>query len=760
MANIIDQIIQGVIDPAQNEALLNITKIFGSQMMGGADGPSMLVKLSAALNPVYIGLLFMILAYIGIGGVVRTAMDGKFLGRQWSSVGVPASFMVCILLLSPIPTQSGATLGQVIFVKGIKFGSNFADFTLMKTFEVSAATDYANSNSKYNLVGEHIPQVNEQMKNALTMYICAEQLKQMGYGTKVNYFVILNQVCGLPADMVGQPEYESYYTLGSAASIATMSKNNAAWTQMTGITLPEPVKYATTNVTGYVSNQTPITKQLVCHFEQFRNYFQKDVDPAIATASKIAVTPGIGKVTALSGNGIPEQLNNRVLTIEEKALGAMWGKALHESYKCLMSKAFQNKLETAYETKGDTAVPWRAGWSNAALSITDELGSYRSKMQEGNLPLNMEVIKTPNPNLLGDSLMDKRNAAILQKMMRTLEQFTTNVNSQPNAASQILASNLSGGANVGNTLATSSAVDYGRIAANVLLPTAANGASQFVTNNINGTDPIKAEKAKRTLAFMNNVIGKSTTVGSMGLGKITRAATTFFSWATSMLGKKEVIDKKADLAATAAPAGLGLVVVALKGAADMLAPGPTTMMVLTVLLVLLNVIMLLPQVVMLVVMLIWMVKAAVWYMIIPLATVLIALPGTRVGHDIWKSALSIILMPLLALIFYLVSIMIFDQMYMTIIYWIFEPIIRQFQDGAGWGVWEVFKQIITGEIIFRLMAGAVLFITVTVYMSMMILKGPDLVTQSLGLRGSSGDLGDEFSALRGKLDPSGRMFGR
>ena len=76
--------------------------------------------MSSALSPVYLGVLFAIMAYIGIGGTAKTAMDGEFLGRNWHSVGVPSFLMVCIMLLSPVPNQNGITLGQVIFVKSVE----------------------------------------------------------------------------------------------------------------------------------------------------------------------------------------------------------------------------------------------------------------------------------------------------------------------------------------------------------------------------------------------------------------------------------------------------------------------------------------------------------------------------------------------------------------------------------------------------------------------------------------------------------------
>ncbi len=99
--SIIDTVANGVTPIENNAALQALAKILGSKLILGSGDESRLVLLSAALNPVYIGLLFLILAYIGVGGVVKSALEGRFLGR-WSQVGVPGMFMLCIVLLSPV----------------------------------------------------------------------------------------------------------------------------------------------------------------------------------------------------------------------------------------------------------------------------------------------------------------------------------------------------------------------------------------------------------------------------------------------------------------------------------------------------------------------------------------------------------------------------------------------------------------------------------------------------------------------------------
>lgn len=750
MASIIDQIFQGVIPYTENEALQSLGKIFGEQLLGvGATG-SRLVTLSAALNPIYLGLLFMILAYIGVSGVVRTATDGKFLGRNWSSFGVPAMFMVCVVLLTPVPTQNGATLGQVVFVKGLKFGSNFADFTLMKVF------DQAQSEAiTYNLASEHIPQVNDQMKGAFVMYMCANQITQMGYGSKINYFLLLKNVCGLPADMVGL--FSKFYVLGNAGHVTNIQNDLDAIASATGLKFPAQVRYDPSAVERYTQNMTPISKQLNCHFTQFNTYFRDKVPEALAIRAKITSLYPVPKIAAPNNpnsgqDGVPIQVSNTLLPYNKTHLSAMWPQALNASYRCVLNPEIlraQEALKETYTTQPGNRVPWRAGWSNAALAISDELDTYKSAMGKNKLPLSMEVVTTPNPSQLGDSLSDKKNQALLAASLGDIQEFTSGVNNSPDQAGQVLTSALA-------AATSGTALDWTRIGATVILPVALTNMNAMA--NAGPQTAGQAARLARANSFLNSVVGRAATAASSGLGKAASLAATVFSKAHTAI---EAWQKKDKLVESVGGGGLlnpvGMAAKIVNGIANVLMPGPTTMMALSVLLLAINIVVLLPQVVLLVVMLIWMAKAAVWYMIIPLATVLIALPNTRVGHDIWKSALAIILTPFLALIFYIISLYIFDQMYASVIYWIFQPILQA--DGFGSTVVSILMQIFTGEIVFRFLVGVSLIVAVTVYMSMLILRGPDLVTQSLGLRGSSGDLGDEFNSLRHRLDPAGKVGG-
>lgn len=753
MASIIDVIAQGVATPELNKAVLALTSIFGEKLINGTGAASMLVNLSAALNPVYIGLLFMVLAYIGIGGVIKTAQDARFLGN-WSSTGVPGMLMLCIVLLSPIPTQNGVTMGQYLFVKSLKFGSNFADYLLFKVFD-TAGQVAAQQTETYSLAQEHLPQVNTQMSSALLMYICGENLKAMGYGAKVDYFLLLKNVCGIPGDLHGvnavsgfTPNYQSYFMLDKANVDAEQQSLNAL-AAAAGLP-PIQQNYYTfdavnQNAAVNGGKGSPATQQLACHFNSFKNHFGQ-LSPEVTAASKVS---GFG-IKSHTGPK-PKQVNSTVIPVNIPALEAAWALALNSSYQCILNSALQGQIKEVYTpTEADTGAqnsgaPWRSGWVDSALSIQDSLEKYKSVAKNTEFPLLMNSISNPDYARLGDTLTDKKNAQSLMKGSTEVYDFLMRPDNSPSkiadalamARSQKLAD--SGGTGAAGIVMNNS--ELARMVAIGALSTRINATNRLVAN-MN-----KAQQSSMLTKVFNSLLGKGATLIPAALGATSKVAVQAISRVHAAIERKTKLEEIAKDAGSAQIAGfsVGKLFSIGKAVYNFIKPSAGMMAILSGIVIALNAIILLPQLILLLVLLLWMARAAVWFMIIPLATVIIALPNTRAGHDIWKSALSIILTPLLAVIFYLVSLFLFDQMYSSVFSWIFAPIVSANGDFSGLALLE---QIFTGEIIFRLMMGFGVAIAVTMYMSMMILKGPDLVTRSLGLSGSSGDLGQDLENLR------------
>ena len=762
MASVIDIISTGVATPELNKALNALVSIFGEKMINGTGSDaSMLVNLSAALNPVYIGLLFVVLAYIGVGGVVNSAIEGRFLGR-WSSVGVPGMFMFCLVLLSPIPSQNGVTLGQYVFVKSLKFGSNFADYMLYKVFET--AKDEASAKEEaYTLAPDYLPKVNTQMTGALPMYICGENLKSMGYGTRVDYFILLKEVCGIPADLHGTnsvsgftPQYQSYFMLEQGNvreeqqyldSLAKMAPPELGIKpiKQTYYTLTKINEQAAAN--GGAGSQS--TQQLACHFKAFNDYF--NTVPQAAQKNSKVTGRSIETITPATR---PTRLNSNVVKVNTSGLEASWAFALNSAYECLLKQTGKKEIETPTEKSvQDANSPWSSGWVDAAMTIQDNLGKYKAQGQaEGQattteLPLLMNYIVTPDYTKLGDSLSDKKNAALLMNSSTEVYDYMMRPDNSPSKIANMLASARL--QKFANNVA-SVAMDQDELARIVAAGVISTRVKQTY-NVVNGWNA--KQKSNMLTKIFNSLLGKAATVMPAAIGSVSKLAAQATTKIHLMFEKKAKLEKLAEEAGSAQIAGfsVGKLVSIGKKIYDFAKPSAAMMAAMTVVVIVLNAIMLLPQLVLLIVMLLWMARAAVWYMIIPLATVIIALPNTRAGHDIWKSALSIVLTPMLALIFYLVSLFLFDQMYSAVFMWIFAPI-AEADNWAGTGAAAtgiaILEQIFTGEIVFRFMMGFGVAIAVTMYMSMMILRGPDLVTKSLGLSGSSGDLGQDLENLR------------
>ena len=744
--SIIDSIVAGVVDPASNVALNYLSQILGSKLIFGTGEVSSLVTLSSTLNPLYIGLLFLILAYIGVGGVIQSAIHGNFLGR-WGQVQVPSMFIACIVLLSPVPSMGGSTLGQVVFVKSVVFGSNTADYILKSVFTNKADA----SDTKYNVYTKHLEQVNYQMMAALPTYICGEQLLTMGYQSNIDYFLLLHDVCGLPSDIIGSKnfKYLNEYALGNKSKVNALNANNSKYRAL-GIDMPETPKYDTTKVEENAKKMSDASEQLACHFTTFKNVFQRPVNYDGIVISK--TSPPIGSYIVKN----QVVLNSTMLKINTEALGAAWTEALKASYDCLKSKSSLASFSAEPTvTKPTGNEPWKEGWVQAARIIQQELDSYEATQNKAELPLQLDSIRTPEYTKLGSSSIDRRNVILLGEQLNGINSFIQNSRNAPAKAPQYLGSLLSAG-----QFDAGSPLTWGRAAAmTALIPVTAAVVKEreverlkaIASKSQNAFDAKNAKLAR----FLDTLVGKATTSTANVAHKVMGAMT---SKAAVLMRSLNVIVEKAvgvDEGIGSIPGGKAVKAVAsfFKGVAKAI-PSGFAMSTILIMLTAMNAIIILPQVILFIVGLIWTIRTAIWYMVLPLATVIIALPNTRAGHDIWKTALSVVITPMLALVFFLISLVITDIMYSAVLSWVLDPIMSE----DGWSlILEIATQLFTGELFFRVIIGLSICIALTIYMAMMILRGPDLVFSSLGLRGGSEELGRDIHQIREKLDPSARM---
>lgn len=743
--SIIDQIWQGIVDPASNVALSKLAEILGSSLVpntgGSAPAYTLLVQLSTALYPVFGALLVLILMYIGVSGVYRTASEGTFLGRQWGSFAVPGMVILCVILLSPIPSKNGVTVGQYVFIRGLIFGSNFADFALKKAFEVNATA----ATAQYNQKGEYVKQINQQAKLALSSFVCGYQLVQMGYGTRPNFFVLLSNVCKIPADATEL--FAPYYLAGNNSYIQNQNQQIQGLNSAFGTAISPVVRYDPSAITSSYANRGAASKELMCYFNAFNTHLTAPIESSVSAAIQAPQVSAIEKVSGLkAGEAYPTKINNRQLAIRDVQLGGSWGYVLEQAYPCVI-QSIAVPAQEQYQATIQGQEPWRKGWVHAGQAIQDELDGYANAVKNSKLTVS-QSIGSPDASLLNDTLQDRTNSALLNTNMQLLQTILYSDKSKLDQMAEGIANkNLMDSTSAGN-------MTMARIATNVYL-----GYKQAATSGSVGPQQARTGLTK----FLDTFLGRATTatsgaggaIAQKGIGFMTKKASLFFAKSNTLLTGYKKAQKLLDdttkavssipgvgtVLGTIAKLGVSVVTTALMPSEDHIA-------LLAMILTAMNIVVLLPQVIMMVVLLIWLAKAAVWFMVIPLATVIIALPNTRAGHDMWKSALAIILTPLLAVLFYLISLFINDVMYDVVLSWLFDPLINS---GLIGGVVNLIMQLATGELIFRFFIAGALCIAVTLFMAMMILRGPDLVSGALGLRSSSGDLGNDLEQIRGRL---------
>jgi len=761
--SIIDLVLNGIIPANSNPALLALTEILGTGLIPSVtttDAPAvtMLTMLSSSLNPIYIGLLFIILGYIAVGGTAQTAMHGRFLG-EWRAPNTIGMFMLCVVLLSPIPGAGSSTFGQVLFIKGVTFGSNMADFALKKVFENAVL----NNPEQVQVVGERFTQVSDNLKLAVPMYYCAMQLTHMGYGTRRDFFRIVNNICGIPTDAFGMNmgplgtqsgtnRLISYYLLSNETHINNINAERNALNSELGSNIMPAQRFSVDNIETRINEQTSSTRELMCYFDAIHNNMSKEpISIEVARAMNISQVRALGPITGFTNtNQKPDQLNNRSLDKSKDSIKGAWAATVNQTYQCL-HQLQQPQQDPQAPPQPPPDGPWRKGWSYAALAISDSLASYANQVQNANMRLNQTIFKSPDLSAFPSTLLDQNNKQIMHDNLAILVPIL-NDPVIGNLVSGMTAAASANGMNTDGSFLVNAA-DIVSIAAGAGL---AAGMNTYRYARVSTRLGARSPNAP-AIQFMNSTIGRVATGPAVYIGRkvghTTALAAKFFFKINNL---NDVMVRAMSMAREATGAfssipGASIIAAGINKAKIAVMPSPTNMMILGIILILINAVILLPQVVLLVVLLIWLAKVAVWYLIIPIATVIIAIPNTRAGHDVWKSALSIILLPILALFFYLVSLFLSDVMYLYIIEWTFAPIILQESFLAGVG--GLIMSILTGEIFFRMFIGVGVIIAATFYMALMIIKGPDLVTGSFGLSGNSGDLGGEFENLRGKLAP-------
>ena len=751
---IFDDVLRGIIPVESNEALTQLGKVLGTKLIIGAADPNtpVLSYISASLLPIWVGLLFCILAYIGISGVVRSAQDGQFLGKEWSSFKVPMGFIVGIILLAPIPNYNGVVVAQYAFAKTVVFGSNLADFTLKKVFE---AYTLRQTEKKFGVKDQHIAQVNNQMKRALSQYYCAQQLSAMGYGSRVDFYVQLKNVCG--TFLENSQLFQKYYLSTDDNHLTGVdNKINDLYSQYGGQGVPLHNQAFVNQMNNTVratvdqgnNGSDPYAKEVSCYFESFDRFLSKPVPSDVASKFNVPTKSPIDNILS-----VPKEIALVDLKMNGDAVNAMWTKALDYSYNCVRGSVARDAVDEVMVQSSPDQTPWRRGWVHAAQSIKDDLNTFALAEKAGQLKLTTTMIQDVNPRQLEKTLQDRQNQELLTKNLVQLNNLLYGTENKVDAAASTYGSLLNAGTGpvVDRTMtalvgagfvATSPQTAYNQVKTEI-------AAAQNMMQRENLT-----QKNQRFLKFMSSFLGSSVTASARIFeASYTKVMGAFFSKASKLL----TMARSGDGAISSIMSGLGPLGKFAKGVYDLgkaaLTPDPMTVELMGYLLILMNVIILAPELILLIVMLLWLVRVTILFLIIPLAVVIIAIPNTRAGHDIWKSCLATALVPFLALCFYLISYVLTDVLYMSVFVWVFDPIAK---DGFSTStIINTFMAVLSGEIFFRIVAGCLVAVGGSMLLWLMILRGPDYVSRLLHLNGTSGDLGgeleQEFSGMRGGL---------
>lgn len=159
----------------------------------GAAGSLIMRELFQVINTSVLVLGAIFLTYITVVGLIKTASEGEFLGKQWNSVWVPVRTVMGIASL--VPTASGYSILQVIFMWVILQGVGAADQLWNTVINFWLVTKNITAGS-VNTSPANASAVKTAMTDLMKSMICEQSLLQksdLTYGqTNSKYFYCAN----------------------------------------------------------------------------------------------------------------------------------------------------------------------------------------------------------------------------------------------------------------------------------------------------------------------------------------------------------------------------------------------------------------------------------------------------------------------------------------------------------------------------------------------------------------------------------------
>lgn len=801
----------GVVAPENNEALQRLSSLLGTKLVFGStysmnaggqavaagnDNNTLLLLLSSALGPVYLAMLFLILAWIAVGGTVKSAMDGEFLGRDWSSIGVPASLIFSVILLSPVPQGisggGGLTMAQVVYVRAIVLGSNFGDLILKTAYEQSNMQAVNEQNARANLAdptaaakiqSETYKQVSARMQRYLSNYLCAEQLIASGVNRQYTFYMSLTGTCKVPKG--AQYLYNDYFNYSFKRWTGSLDPQGNPVYQEVRANKPS-------NISEH-NRKNASAHEYVCYYKAFQETYTQPGQINAAILSGFNVNTGIPGITTPSiypsakSPGIIKDngAEMKEIKFDKDIMIAGWLPAVSHAVKCLQA-AVPNRTDVvdyymgaagaALGTSGQQQYPWVRGWSTAATFMKTDLNNANAYPGQP-LPLDGDV---EAPDVLSATKTQGGPVlkASLDSLMGQVQVFSKGATEMVNTVTSNVNSSIADARNgtcpAGTDPAACAAQQsaQGPAQGDLAMPGHGNytdtrrliGAAAMtgVVGSLVGNPKAQAAMANNFADHFKTGVGSSflrkiaSTVSEraanaavkgpgQNLTAMGRAIAFIRGALTTAKMTKDAseetvrnLSNQPGAGAIAAIGGAAGKTILGKAMAVFSQPGVATLLFMC--LTVMNVMTLAPEIAMTLALLIWLLRVAAWFLIVPISAVLIALPRTNVGHNAWKEGLALMLTPGITMLFFIVSMLMFDIVIDVSWAAMAQPYIVAMENSMLGGAGKFLIDLMTGEIVYRILALTALLSMGFFFTIYLILRGPTWALQRLGLTGD-----DEFS---------------
>jgi len=226
-----------------DQSIYYLSKIFGvvGTLLPSGSPTLLLGVMFKTFNTFILTVGALVVVYVTVVGLLKTAQEGEFLGKHWNGLWVPLRTVFGIAALFPM--SSGYCAIQVIFMWIIVQGIGAADVLWTTVLKFSSTV----GNPTSTLTTPNTATINTQMKSLFQALVCqaSAKVKKAPIAGKTGITPNVQYVCGTsPTSALpwcSQSDGDMLNPMNSAASVQVQTKNSAG------------------NVTAiYIYNQYPI----------------------------------------------------------------------------------------------------------------------------------------------------------------------------------------------------------------------------------------------------------------------------------------------------------------------------------------------------------------------------------------------------------------------------------------------------------------------------------------------------------------------